>query len=555
MKGMENFLRYLIWVPLSSKGQSTILYLAPPMPRPKPVVLLVIDGFGIAPPTDGNAIAAANMPNFKSYVEQYPAMTIQGSGSAVGLSWGEMGNSEVGHLTIGAGRIFFQSLPRINLAIENGEFYSNKAFHDAIAHCVKTGGALHLMGLVSPGNVHASDLHCIELLEVCRRRNFSRVYVHAFLDGRDSIFNSGITFVKELEAKMEEKKVGAIATLSGRYYAMDRDNRWDRIQKTYEAIAHGKGEATSESASGAIEKSYAKKMYDEQIVPTVITKNGKPVATVAAGDSVIFFNYRPDRARELTKAFVLPGFDKFPRAGIADLVFVTMMEYEKELPVTVAFPPLTIDQCLAKVVSDAGLRQLHIAETEKYAHVTFFLNGMIEDAFPGETRIIIPSPRVSTYDKAPEMSAIPIAERIVQEIAKGSYDLIIVNFANPDMVAHTGDEQATIVANETVDKAIGMIVDAALAVGGACLITADHGNAEEVKNLVTGEIDKEHSTNPVPFVIVGKPFEGMKAPTGDVVGGELWMTQPVGMLGDVAPTILKLLELPQPVEMTGRALI
>ncbi len=525
------------------------------MPRPKPVVLLVIDGFGIAPPTDGNAIAAANMPNFKSYVEHYPAMTVHGSGSAVGLSWGEMGNSEVGHLTIGAGRIFFQSLPRINLAIENGEFYTNTAFLDAIAHCVKTGGALHLMGLVSPGNVHASDLHCAELLELCRRQKFSRVYVHVFLDGRDSIFNSGITFVKELEAKMTTLQTGAIATLSGRYYAMDRDNRWDRIQKTYDAIVRGTGEVTSESATDAIEKSYARKIYDEQMVPTIITKHGKPVATVAAGDAVLFFNYRPDRARELTKALVLPGFDKFPRVDIADFLFVTMTEYEKELPVKVAFPPLTIEQCLAKVVSDAGLRQLHIAETEKYAHVTFFMNGMIEDAFPGETRVIIPSPRVSTYDKAPEMSAIPIAERIVREIAAGAYDLIIANFANPDMVAHTGDEKATIHANETVDTVLGMVVDAALAVGGVCLITADHGNAEEVKNLVTGEIDKEHSTNPVPFIIVGKAFEGRKAPTGDVVGGELWMTQPVGMLGDIAPTILKLMEISQPAEMTGKSLL
>ena len=526
-----------------------------PMPRPKPVVLLILDGFGIAPPTDGNAIAEANMPNFKSYVERYPAMTVHGSGSAVGLSWGEMGNSEVGHLTIGAGRIFFQSLPRINQAIENGEFYTNKAFLDAIAHCVKTGGKLHLMGLVSPGNVHASDLHCKELLELCRRQNFSRVFVHAFMDGRDAIFNSGITFMKELEAKMTELKTGKIATISGRYYAMDRDNRWDRIQKTFEAIVSGKADATNESAVAAIDASYAAKVYDEQIVPTVITSGGKPIATVAAGDALIFFNYRPDRARELTKAFVLPGFDKFPRADIPDFFFVTMTEYEKDLPVTVAYPPLAIDNCLAKIVSDAGLRQLHIAETEKYAHVTFFMNGMIENEFPGEERVIIPSPRVSTYDKAPEMSALPIAERVVQEIAKGAYDLMILNFANPDMVAHTGDEKATVTANETVDKAMKLIVDAALAVGGVCLITADHGNAEEVKNLVTGEIDKEHSTNPVPLVIIGKQFEGMKAPAGEAVGGELWMTQPVGMLGDVAPTILKLMELPQPAEMTGRPLI
>ena len=516
---------------------------------------MVLDGFGIAPPADGNAVAEANMPNFKKYVESYPAMTVMGSGSAVGLSWGEMGNSEVGHLTIGAGRIFFQSFPRINQSIESGEFYTNKAFLDAIAHCNKTGGALHLMGIISPGNVHGSDAHCKELLEMCRRQKFTRVFVHAFMDGRDAIFNSGVIFVKELEQKMGEIGVGRIATLAGRYFAMDRDNRWDRIEKAYNAIVLGKSDATATSAVAALEASYAQKVYDEQVVPTVIMQGKKPVATVSDGDSMIFFNFREDRAREIAKAFVLPTFDKFPRKEVKDLFFVTMTEYEKDLPATVAFPPQAIVNCLAKVVSDAGLRQLHIAETEKYAHVTFFMNGMTEEAFPGEDRVIIPSPRVSTYDKAPEMSAMQIVERVTQEIAKGSYDLIILNFANPDMVSHTGDEQASIKALETVDKALGVIVDAALAVGGVCLITADHGNAEEVKNLVTGEIDKEHSTNPVPFVIIGKSFEGKKAPSGDVVGGELWTTQPVGMLGDVAPTILKLLEIPQPPEMTGNALI
>lgn len=525
------------------------------MARPKPIVLIVLDGFGVAPATDGNAVALANMPNYRKYVESYPAMTVLASGSAVGLSWGEMGNSEVGHLTIGAGRIFFQSFPRINLSIENGEFYKNKAFLDAIAHAKKTGGKLHLMGLVSPGNVHASDAHCKELLELCRREKFTDVYVHAFLDGRDTIYNSGLGFVSELDAKMKEIKIGQIATVAGRFYAMDRDNRWDRIQKAYDAMAGGTAEFTASSAEAAIQQQYDKEVYDEQIPPTVITKGGAPIATVSKGDSIIFFNFRPDRAREITKAFVLPTFDKFQRPLIDDLFFVTMTEYEKDLPVTIAYPPQTIENCLAKVVSDAGFKQLHIAETEKYAHVTFFMNGMIEQEFPGEDRAIIPSPRVSTYDKAPEMSALQIAERVVQEVAKNAYDLIIMNFANPDMVGHTGDEQATVKANETVDKAVGMIVDAVLAVGGVCLITADHGNAEEVKNLITGEIDKEHSTNPVPFIIIGKQFEGMRAPIGDVVGGDLSMTTPVGMLADVAPTILKLMEVGQPPEMTGKPLI
>lgn len=516
---------------------------------------MILDGFGVAPPADGNAVALANMPNFRRYVESYPAMTVLASASAVGLSWGEMGNSEVGHLTIGAGRIFFQSLPRINFSIETGEFFHNKAFIDAIEHCKKNNSDLHLMGLVSPGNVHASDAHCKALLELCVKQRFDRVYVHAFMDGRDAIYNSGITFIRELEDSMKHLKVGKIATIAGRYWAMDRDNRWDRIQKAYDAMVNGTADATNDSATAAVEASYAQKVYDEQIVPTVITKGGKPVATVKSKDSVIFFNFRPDRAREIAKAFVLPSFEKFPRQPIQDLFFVTMTEYEKDLPSVVAFPPQAIENCLAKVVSEAGMKQLHIAETEKYAHVTFFMNGMIEEEFPGEDRVIIPSPRVSTYDKEPAMSAMQIADRVVQEIGKNTYDLIIANFANPDMVGHTGDEKATIIACETVDKAMGMIVDAALATGGVCLVTADHGNAEEVKNLVTGEIDKEHSTNPVPLLIIGKQFEGMRAPIGDVIGGDLSMTNPVGMLGDVAPTILKLMEVPQPTEMTGKALI
>lgn len=525
------------------------------MARPKPVVLLILDGFGVAPPTDGNAIAHAKMPNFRRYVETYPAMTLQASGSSVGLSWGEMGNSEVGHLTIGAGRIFFQNLPRITLSIENEEFFSNKTFLGAIEHCHKTNGALHIMGLVSSGNVHAHDAHCKALLELCRRKKFSRVFVHAFLDGRDTIFNSGIGFIKELEQKMQELGVGKIATVSGRYYAMDRDSRWDRIQKAYEALVDGKADAKAASAVEAMEASYAQKVFDEQVVPTVIETRGKPTATIASGDAVIFFNFRADRARELTKAFVLPSFDKFPRTALKKIFFVTMTEYEKDLPVVLAFPPLTIEHCLAKTISEAGLTQLHIAETEKYAHVTFFLNGMIEEAFPNEDRVILPSPRVSTYDKVPEMSALQIAERVVQAIARNAYDAIIVNLANPDMVAHTGDTKATLKANAVVDKAMGMIVNATLAVQGICLLTGDHGNAEEVINLITGDIDKEHSTNPVPFVVIGRKFEGVRAVGGDVIGGDLSLAQPVGMLADIAPTMLKLMELSQPAEMTGRALV
>jgi 2,3-bisphosphoglycerate-independent phosphoglycerate mutase len=524
------------------------------MRRPRPVVLVVLDGFGIAPAGNGNAITEAKMPVFKHLVDTYPAMTVHASGGAVGLPWGEMGNSEVGHLTIGAGRIFYQSLPRINLAIETGDFYTNAMLKKAFEHARTSGGAIHLMGLVSEGNVHASLEHLTALLDMCQREKAKNVFLHAFLDGRDAIYNSGKGFLTQVQTKMSELGLGMIASLSGRYYAMDRDNRWDRVQKAYDAIVNGTGEL-AETWEAAVDASYAKSVFDEQFVPTVIAPQGKALATVKEHDSVIFFNFRPDRARELTKAFVLPGFDKFPRTAFQDLEFVTFTEYEKDLPVDVAWPPQVIDQCLAKVVSDAGLRQLHIAETEKYAHVTFFLNGMREEEFPGEDRVIIPSPRVSSYDQQPEMSAPQITDRVVKEIANGQYDFIALNFANPDMVGHTGNEPATIKAIETVDTCIGQIVTAALAVGGAVVITADHGNAEEVKNLVTGDIDKEHSTNPVPLLIIAKDLEGIRAPSGDVVGGDLSLNPPVGMLADVAPTILHMLGLTIPPDMTGQSLI
>lgn len=525
------------------------------MAIPKPVVLMVLDGFGVAPCVDGNAVCEAKMPVLKRLIESYPAMTVQASGMAVGLSWGEMGNSEVGHLTIGAGRVFYQSLPRINVSIENGEFFKNPVLLKACEHAKSNNGTLHLLGLVSEGGVHSRQEHCYALLELAKQQGVKEVVVHAFLDGRDSIYNSGLGFVQALEAKMKELRIGSIASVAGRYWAMDRDNRWERTQKAYQTIALGQSDETFATAEEAIQASYARQVFDEEFVPAVIAKGGKPVSVVRPGDACIFFNFRPDRARQLTKAFTLPSFDKFPREKIDNVFFGTLTEYEKDLPVEVAYPPQIIETCLARVLSDAGLKQLHIAETEKYAHVTFFMNGMREEEFPGEDRAIIPSPRVSSYDKAPEMSAIPIAERVVKEVAGGMYDAIIMNFANPDMVGHTGNEAATVIANETVDRAMGMIVDAVLAVNGVVLITADHGNAEEVKNLVTGDIDKEHSTNPVPFLIIGKSFEGMKAPSGDVVGGDLSMTQPIGMLADVAPTMLKIMGLPQPPDMTGRPLM
>lgn len=354
---------------------------------------------------------------------------------------------------------------------------------------------------------------------------------------------------------MKEIGVGVIASLSGRYFAMDRDNRWDRVEKAYNAIALGKADNTAESARQAIQDSYAKEVYDEEFVPTVLTKKGKPLATVKTGDAVIFFNFRPDRARELTKAFVDPSFDKFEREYIRDLPFVTMAEYEANLPVAVAFPPMLLTNTLAEVVAAQDMVQMHIAETEKYAHVTFFMNGTREEPFPHEDRVIIPSPQVASYDKAPAMSAQALTDRVVKEIQTGNYDLIIMNFANPDMVGHTGDLAATKQAVEFTDACVKQVADAVLAAEGVLFITADHGNAEEVLNLQTHGIDKEHSTNPVPFWIVGKQFEGKTSPSGDVPNGDLSLVPPIGMLADVAPTILKIMGIPQPPDMTGTPLI
>lgn len=522
--------------------------------RPRPAVLLILDGFGVAPDSDGNAITRASMPRWRELIRTYPTMTLRASGEEVGLSWGEMGNSEVGHLAIGAGRVYYQTFPRINRDIATGDFFRNAAFLKAAEHVKKNASALHLVGLVSAGRVHAMDEHCHALLRFAKEQGVTRVFVHAILDGRDTIYNAGIDFILTLQAKMAELGVGKIASMSGRYFAMDRDNRWDRVQKAYDAMANGAGAQAADPVE-ALKASYAKEAYDEQFVPTVLTENGTPVATVKDGDAVIFFNFRPDRARELTRAFVLPSFDAFPRQAVNDLLLVTMTEYEAGLPVEVAYPPEPVENCLAKVVSDAGLTQLHIAETEKYAHVTFFLNGTYEEPFPGETRVIVPSPKVASYDEAPAMSAVELTDRVVKEIQGGAYDVIAMNYANPDMVAHTGNLEATIKALEVVDACVGRVVDAVLAKNGVVFLTADHGNAEELKNLRTGDIDKEHATNPVPFLVIGNDYAGMPSISGEVPDGDLSLVSPVGMLADVAPTILAVLGIPQPPEMTGASLL
>jgi 2,3-bisphosphoglycerate-independent phosphoglycerate mutase len=525
------------------------------MHRQKPVVLVICDGWGIAPESAGNAILKAKTPNFNNYIKEYPVMALYASGTEVGLSFGEMGNSEVGHLNIGAGRIYYQTLPRINKAIEDKSFFENPAFLEAAKHVKKNNSALHIMGLVSIGCVHSSQEHLWALLEFAKKNKIKDVFVHAFLDGRDVGEKTAKDFISLLEKKMKALKIGKIASLSGRYYAMDRDNRWDRTQKAYNAIAKGVAQEYFTDPIKAIDASYKKNVFDEEFIPVVIGKEGAPTATVNPKDACIFFNFRPDRARQMTQAFALPSFSKFEKEKIKDLLFVTMTEYEKELPVRVAFEPVVIHNCLAEAISKAGLSQFHVAETEKYAHITFFLNGTVEEPFKNEDRKVIPSPKVPSYDKAPEMSASEIGKTAVKAIESDKYDVILMNFANADMVGHTGDMKATAKAVEAVDKALGEVVEHALAKDGVVFVTADHGNAEELANIQTGEKDKEHSTNPVPFIIISNKLKGHAGPSGDPPDGDLSLLHPVGMLADIAPTILKFLNVDKPKEMGGRALM
>ncbi len=520
----------------------------------KPVVLIILDGWGIAPPSRSNAITLAKTPNFDQYLQSYPLFTLQASGGAVGLSWGEVGNSEVGHLNLGAGKIVLQNFPKITQSIWDKSFFSNPVFLKAIEHVKKNNSKLHFLGLVSNAGIHAFNEHLYALLELAQDKKIKKVYVHAILDGRDSPYNSGFNFINQLEEVMTSSKIGEIATLSGRFYAMDRDHYWERTEKAYLAMVQAEGEKTSLKPSGFIKSSYKKGIFDERMPPTVITKNGKPIAKIEDGDAVVFFNFRADRARQLTKAFVLPGFEKFLRPRLLqDLFFVTFTEYEKDLPVEVVFSKEEIDFPLARILSEKGLTQLHVAETEKYAHVTFFFNGGKEEPFPGEDNVLIPSPRVTTYAEIPEMSAFQVAKRTVEAIASDKYEFIVVNFANPDMVGHTGDLEATRKAIEAVDKCLGKVVEAVLFKEGVALVTADHGNAEELINLQTGEIDKEHSTNPVPFIIIG--IEEMKIEPKREEIPDLSLITPVGVLADVTATILKIMQIPQPQEMTGRPLI
>jgi 2,3-bisphosphoglycerate-independent phosphoglycerate mutase len=446
-----------------------------------PGVIIILDGWGIAPPSRGNAVTLAKTPNINKLMSTYPTGLLGASGEAVGLPPGAMGNSEVGHLCLGAGRRVREDLPRISDSIADGTFYKNEALLGAVTRG-QQGGQVHLIGLVSTGGVHSSFEHALALMELCRRHKVSNVLWHVILDGRDTAYDAGLKTVEKLQKKIKATGVGRIATVSGRFYAMDRDNHWERTQLAYQAIALGEGPVADDPVA-AITESYAHQIYDEQFMPTVITDRRHQPPQIEAADSVIFFNFRTDRARQLTKSLVLPGFMKFPRPKYSpELYFVTMTEYEKDLPVHIAYPPQAIDQTLGQVISESGGRQLRAAETEKYAHVTFFFNGGRESPWPQEDRIMIPSPRVASYDQQPAMGAKQIAKQVINAMIEHDYNLVVVNFANADMVGHTGNIPAIVKSLETVDKCVGDLVKRTLTDNGIVIITGDHGNAEDKKN-------------------------------------------------------------------------
>ena len=500
----------------------------------KPLILMIMDGFGIGPDY-GNAIAAAKKPNLDRLFAENPITKIGASGLSVGLPDGQMGNSEVGHTNIGAGRIVYQELTRITKSIDDGDFFQNPAFVGAVDKAAAGGKALHLMGLLSDGGVHSHNAHLYALLKLAKQHGCEKVYVHAFLDGRDVPPSSGADYVADCEARMKELGVGKIATVMGRYYAMDRDNRWERVSKAYAAMVYGEGAQASDPVQ-AVKDSYANGVTDEFVVPAVCVKN----AAVEAGDSVIFFNFRPDRAREITRTFVDPEFKGFERKkGFFPLNFVCMTQYDATMPnVDVAFRPEALKNTFAEYISGKGLTQLRIAETEKYAHVTFFFNGGVETVYPGEERALIQSPKVATYDLKPEMSAYLVTDELLKRIDSGKYDVIILNFANCDMVGHTGVFDAAKAAVEAVDECVGKVVDDIRRHDGVALITADHGNAEQML-AQDGTPFTAHTTNLVPFCVVGYPCKLREG----------------GKLADIAPTMLKILGLPQPPEMTGKSII
>lgn len=508
----------------------------------KPVVLMVLDGYGLSDRQDGNAIAMAKTPVMDKLMAECPFVPGNASGLAVGLPDGQMGNSEVGHMNIGAGRIIYQDLTSITKAIEDGTFFENEELLAAIKNCKEHQSDLHLWGLLSDGGVHSHNTHLYGILELCKKEGLSNVYVHPFLDGRDTPPASGKDYVAQLVEKMKEIGVGKVASLSGRYYAMDRDNRWDRVEKAYAALVYGEGEKASDPVQ-AMADSYAKEVTDEFVLPTVIMENDKPVATVKENDSVIFFNFRPDRAREITRAFCDDDFKGFERRnGRMPLCYVCFKDYDESIPnKRVAFKKQSIVNTFGEYLAKLGKKQLRLAETEKYAHVTFFFNGGVEEPNKDEDRTLVNSPKVATYDLQPEMSAPEVGEKLDVAITSGEYDVIIINFANPDMVGHTGVIEAAVKAVERIDQCVGSAVEAVKKVDGVMFICADHGNAEKMVDYETGEPHTAHTTNPVPFILVN-------------YGKDVKLREG-GCLADIVPTLLEIMEVPQPAEMTGKSLL
>ena len=508
----------------------------------RPTVLMILDGYGLNKNCDHNAVCEAKTPVMDQLMSQCPFVKGEASGMAVGLPDGQMGNSEVGHLNMGAGRIVYQELTRITKSIQDGDFFEVPEFLTAVENCKKNGSALHLFGLVSDGGVHSHNTHIYGLLELAKRNGLEKVYVHCFLDGRDTPPESGKDFVAQLEAKMAEIGVGQVASVMGRYYAMDRDKRWDRVEMAYNALTKGQGK-TAQSATGGIQASYDDGKADEFVIPFVVEKDGKPVATIQDRDSVIFFNFRPDRAREITRAFCDDEFDGFAREKRLDLVYVCFTDYDETIAnKLVAFRKESITNTFGEYLAAHGKTQVRIAETEKYAHVTFFFNGGVEEPNEGEDRILVPSPKeVATYDLKPEMSAPQVCDKLVEAIKSGKYDVVIINFANPDMVGHTGVEDAAIKAIETVDACVGRAVDAIKEVDGVMFICADHGNAEQLVDYVTGDPFTAHTTNPVPFILVNADPQ--------------YKLREGGALCDIVPTLIELMGMEQPKEMTGKSLL
>ena len=507
----------------------------------KPVVLMILDGYGLNEITEGNAVALANTPVMDKLMAEYPFVRGNASGMAVGLPDGQMGNSEVGHLNMGAGRIVYQELTRITKEIQDGDFFKNEALLNAMNNCKKNNSALHTFGLLSDGGVHSHITHLFGLLEMAKREGLSKVYVHAFLDGRDTAPTSGKDFMKELCDKMEEIGIGEVATVTGRYYAMDRDNRWDRVEKAYKAITQGEG-IEAKCPVKAIEDSYAADVTDEFVKPTVIIKDGAPVATIKDGDSVVFFNFRPDRAREITRTFCTDEFDGFERPHRIKTTYVCFTEYDVTIPnKEIAFKKVSIDNTFGEFLAAHHMTQARIAETEKYAHVTFFFNGGVEEPNEGEDRILVKSPKVATYDLKPEMSAYEVCDNLTNAIRSGKYDVIIINFANPDMVGHTGIESAAIKAVEAVDECVGKTVEAIKETDGVLFICADHGNAEQLIDYETKESFTAHTTNQVPFILVNADSS--------------YKLREGGCLADIVPTLIEIMGMEQPKEMTGKSLL